>query len=107
MVATVDLTAPDSVTIGQSATFDIAVTFNGQPYPQNEIKNVKYLLYDATGAVVATDVATFVSDGHYQVVLPADATAKLAAGTNKLEVAVVPIPVLQPTFASVQFVTAQ
>jgi hypothetical protein len=106
-VATVDLTAPASVTIGQPATFDVSVTFNGDPYPQAEIKNVKYLVYDATGAVVATDVATFVSDGKYQVVLPADVTAKLAAGSNKLEVAVVPIPVLQPTFASVQFVTAQ
>jgi hypothetical protein len=95
------------VKIGQPATFDISVSFNGKPYAKADIKTVKYLVYDATNAVIATDVATFVSDGKYQVVLPADITSKLAAGSNKLEVAVVPVPVLQPTFASVQFVTAQ
>jgi peptide/nickel transport system substrate-binding protein len=107
MVPVVDITAPDSVTIGQEATFKVAVTFNGQPYPQTDVKTVKYLVYDATGAVIKSDVATAVADGEYTVTLPADVTSKLAAGSNKFEVAVVPLPVAAPTFASVQFVTAQ
>jgi Predicted solute binding protein len=107
MIPVVDITAPDSVTIGKDATFKVDVSFNGQPYPQTDVKMVKYLVYDATGAVIKSDVATAVADGQYTVTLPADVTSKLAAGSNKLEVAVVPLPVAAPTFASVQFVTAQ
>jgi peptide/nickel transport system substrate-binding protein len=103
----VDITGPaGSVTIGQPATFDVAITFNGQPYASKDLKMVKYLLYDATGAVVKSDLATLVSEGNYQVVLPAEVTAALAAGSNKLEIAAVSNLVAVPTFNSVQFVTA-
>lgn len=105
-ISTVDITGPaGQVKIGDQATFDIAVSFKGEPYPQTDIKNVKYLLYDATGAVVKTGEATFVSDGNYQVILTADDTKALTAGSNKFEVAVVSNVVAVPTFASVQFVT--
>jgi peptide/nickel transport system substrate-binding protein len=105
-LSVVDITAPaGQVKIGKEATFDIAVSYNGQPYPQADIKQVKYLLYDATGAVVKTADATFVSDGQYQVVLTADDTKTLTAGSNKFEVAVVSNAVAIPTFASVEFVT--
>jgi hypothetical protein len=40
------------------------------------------------------------------VVVPADVTANLAAGANKIEIAVVPFPVAIPTFESFEFVTA-
>ena len=106
-LADVELTAPDSVKIGSDATFNVAVTFQGDPYPQSKIKSVKYLVYDATGAVILVDYATAVSDGEYTVTLPADVTSKFEAGSYKLEVAVVPIPVCAPTFASVQFVAGQ
>jgi len=46
-------------------------------------------------------------DGHYQVKLPADVTSKLEAGSNKLEVVVVPSVVSVPSFASFEFVTTQ
>jgi peptide/nickel transport system substrate-binding protein len=106
-IAVVDITGPaGQVKIGDQATFDIAVTFNGQPYAKSDIKTVKYLLYDATGAVVKTGEATFVSDGQYQVVLASADTSKLTGGTNKFEVAVVSNLVAVPTFNSVQFVTA-
>jgi hypothetical protein len=76
------------------------------PYPQADIKEVKVLLYDASNEVVYSGLAEVVADGQYAVVLPADVTANLAAGANKLEVAVVPIVVAVPTFASLEFVTA-
>ena len=89
-ISVVEITGPaGQVKIGDQATFDIAVTFKGEPYPQADVKSVKYLLYDATGAVVKTGEATFVSDGNYQVVLTADDTKALTAGSNKFEVAVV------------------
>lgn len=105
-VADVEIDGAGQVTIGDEATFDVFVSFNGEAYPADEIKLVKYLLYDATGAVVAVGEAEAAGDGQYTVVLPADVTSKLAAGANKLEIAVVPLPVAIPTFQSFEFVTA-
>jgi peptide/nickel transport system substrate-binding protein len=106
-IAVVDITGPaGSVKIGAEAKFDVAVTFGGQPYASADLKMVKYLLYDSTGAVVKSDLATLVSEGNYQVVLPAELTATMAAGSYKLEIAVVSNLVAVPTFNSVQFVTA-
>jgi peptide/nickel transport system substrate-binding protein len=103
-IAVVDLTGPASVKIGDQATFDISVTFENAPYPQAEISGVKFLLFDATGALVTVGEATFVADGQYQVVLP---TSALAAGSNKIEVAVTSKMVSIPGFASIEFVTTK
>jgi peptide/nickel transport system substrate-binding protein len=103
-LADAEIDGPTAVTIGDEATFDVNVTYKGNAYPNADLKQVKYLLYDATGAVIATGDATAVEDGHYQVVLGADVTGKLEAGSDKLEVAVVPVPVAIPAFTSVEFV---
>lgn len=104
-LADATLDGPAQVKIGDTATFDVNVTFNGQPYANKDIKAVKYLLYDATGAVVTTGDATAAEDGHFQIVLGPDVTSKLTAGSDKIEVAVLPIPVVVPTFTSLDFVT--
>ena len=54
----------------------------------------------------AVGLADFVSDGQYTVTLTADTTKSLAAGANRLEIAVVPLAVAVPTFADANFVTA-
>jgi peptide/nickel transport system substrate-binding protein len=105
-VAEVEIDGAGQVTIGDEATFDVFVTFGGEAYPADEIKQVKFLLYDATGAVVTVGEATAAGDGQYTVVIPADVTATLEAGANKVEVAVVPLPVAIPSFQSFEFVTA-
>ena len=97
---------PSSVKIGAAATFKVAVTFKGAPYAAADIKMVKYLVYDATNTVVAVGQADKVADGQYTVTLSADLTKTLAAGANKLEIAVVPLAVAVPTFADANFVTA-
>jgi peptide/nickel transport system substrate-binding protein len=103
-LATAVLDGPAQVKVGDTPTFDVNVTYNNAPYSNADIKEVKYLLYDATGAVVSTGDATPVADGHYQVMLSADVTSKLTAGSDKIEVAVVPIPVAIPAYASLDFV---
>jgi len=103
-LATAALDGPAQVKVGDTPTFDVNVTFNNAPYANADIKQVKYLLYDATGAVVSTGDATPVTDGHYQVMLTADVTSKLVTGSDKIEVAVVPIPVAIPAYASLDFV---
>jgi peptide/nickel transport system substrate-binding protein len=103
-LATTTLDGPGQVKAGDQAVFDATVTFKDAPYPQKDIARVKYILYDATGAVVSVGDATAVEDGHYQVTLPADITSKLPTGSARLEVAVVPIPVAIPSFTSLDFV---
>lgn len=102
-LASIELNGPTDVKIGDTATFDINVTYKGSAYANTDIKQVKYLLYDPTGKVIATGDATAAGDGHYQVVLGPDVTSKLVVGSDKLEVAVVPIPVAIPAFTSTDF----
>ena len=103
-LANVQLDGPAQAKIGDKATFNVTVTYKGSPYLNADVKQVKYLLYDATGAVLATGEATAGSgDGNYQVVLGPDVTSKLVAGSCKIEVAVVPIPVAIPAFTSIDF----
>ncbi|MDX9990797.1 MAG: ABC transporter substrate-binding protein [Anaerolineales bacterium] len=104
-LADAELDGPGQVTIGQEATFDVFVTFKGEAYPQDEIKEVKFLFYNANNEVELVGTAEVVADGQYKVVLPADVTAKLEAGSGKIEVAVIPMLVSVPTFTSFEFVT--
>jgi hypothetical protein len=101
----VELDGSGQVQIGSEAAFDVFVDFNGDPYPNAEISEVKYLLFDAKGTLVATGPAEAAEDGHYIVTLPADVTSKLEAGSNKLEVVVAPSVVSVPSFGSFEFVT--
>ena len=105
-LAVAELDGPGQVVIGQEAAFDLFVTFNDAPYPQDEIKFVKYLLYNAKGEIVSVAEVPATADGQYSIVLPADVTSQLEAGSNKLEVAVVPLTVAIPAFTSIEFVTA-
>jgi peptide/nickel transport system substrate-binding protein len=104
-LATAALDGPAQVKVGDTATFDVTITLkDGTPYANADIKQVKYLLYDATGAVVTVGEAQAAGEGHYQVVLGPDITGKLQAGSDKIEIAVVPIPVAIPAYASLDFV---
>lgn len=102
-LASITLDGPQSVKIGDKATFKVNVVTQGSAYPKADISQVKYLLYDATGAVLKVGTATAVADGEYEIVLDTDVTSKLVAGSNKIEVAVVPIPVAIPAFSSIDF----
>jgi len=102
--ATTTLDGPGQVKSGEETVFDVSVTFNEQPYLQSDVQRVKYILYDATGAVVSVGDAAAVGDGQYQVTLTSAETAKLPTGSARLEVAVAPIPVAIPSFTSLDFV---
>jgi peptide/nickel transport system substrate-binding protein len=106
MIAEVELDGPGQMTIGEETVFDVYVDFEGAAYPADDIKEVKYLLYDATGAVVEIGQAELVAEGQYSVTISAETAGALEAGANKLEVAVIPYTVAIPTFQSFEFVTA-
>jgi hypothetical protein len=61
---------------------------------------VTYLVFDAQGELALTGEASALDDGLWQIVLSAEDTAQLEAGANRLEVAVVPIPVSIPSLVT-------
>jgi len=103
-IAEVEVDGPARVTIGEDATFDVFVSFEGAPYAVADIIEVKYLLFDATGQLAEVGVATAVEDGLWEVTLTN--TSGLAAGSNRLEVVVVSRRVAVPSSDAIQFVTA-
>lgn len=105
-IAQVEIDGPGRVAIGEEAAFDVFVDFNEAPYPMADIQEVKYLVFDATGALASTGVAEAAEDGLWTVTLAADMTSALAAGSNRLEVVVVSKLVALPSLGSYQFVTA-
>ena len=106
-LATTILDGPGQVQAGSEAVFDVTINFKDAPYLLADIARVKYILYDATGAVVSVGDATAIADGQYQVTLSAEETNKLPTGSARLEVAVVPIPVAVPSFTSIDFVAVK
>ena len=104
-IAEVQIDGAGQVLLGSEAIFDVFVNFKGQPYPKSEIKQVTVLLYNAENEIIYTGQAEAIADGQYQVVLSAAETANFEAGSHKIEVAVVPLPVSIPTFTSIDFVT--
>jgi peptide/nickel transport system substrate-binding protein len=104
LIAEVEVDGPGQVAANEEATFDVFITFQGEPYPADQVDAIKYLLYNATGELIAVGDGT-VADGAYSVTLPSDVTSKLVSGSNKLEVAVTSKAVSIPTFATFEFVT--
>jgi peptide/nickel transport system substrate-binding protein len=103
-LATAVLDGPGQVTVGQEAVFDATLNFGDQAYPAEDIRAVKYILYDASSNVVEVGEAEPAGEGLYQITLPADVTSELPTGSGRLEVAVSPIPVAIPAFTSIDFV---
>ena len=107
MIAVAEIDGPGQVQLGADATFDVYVTFEDDAYPAGDIKTVKFLLYNAANELVVIGEAELVEDGYFVVELTGDAITALGAGASKLEIADVPITVIQPTFTTVELVITQ
>jgi peptide/nickel transport system substrate-binding protein len=104
MLATTEVDGPGQVAAGEEAVFDVFVTYNDAPYPSADLSTVAYLVFDATGALVAQGDATFVEEGKYSVTLGSDVTGAFTSGAYKLEVAVSSKLVSIPAFGALEFV---
>jgi len=104
-VAEIEVDGEATVVLGTDFVFDVFVTFEGEAYPADEIKEVKGLLYDATGQIVQTIVGELVEDGHYTFTVPAD--LEMEAGASKIEAVVVSNVVAIPAFTAFEFVTVE
>ena len=96
---------PGSVNIGEEATYDIFVDFMDESYAVDDIMLAKVLVFDAVGELAYVTDATAVEDGHWQVVLGADVTGALEAGSNQMAAIVVSKRALLPVRDVLQFVT--
>jgi hypothetical protein len=66
---------------------------------------VKYLVFDATGALAFTGDAQEAGEGYFEVVLDADMTSELEAGSNQLAVIAVSKRALVPVREELDFVS--
>lgn len=106
-IAVVEVDGPGQVAAGSEAVFDAFVSFGDEAYPNADISEVKYLLFNSAGELVASGVAEAVGEGQFQVTLDAATTSKLDTGANRLEVIVVPSVVSIASFAPYEFVVTK
>jgi len=90
---------------GEALTLDVHVTFSGGPYPTEDLRSARFLLFDSDDELVRRGPVEPVSDGLWRVHLPADELAALGTGANSLELAVTSERVALPAFATHAFAT--
>jgi peptide/nickel transport system substrate-binding protein len=101
------LDGPAQVKIGAETVFTATITNKntGAAYPTADVKEVKFLLYNDKGETVYVGVGVATADeGVFTLTIPADVAALLVAGTGRIEVAGVLIPVAIPAFTSLDYV---
>jgi len=104
-IAEVTLEGPSNVKIGEEASFDVKVTFEGAAYPASEIAQVKYLVFDNESTLAFVGEAQLVEDGLYKIAFTKEQTALLKVGSNKMEIAVVSLKVSLPSMESIEFIS--
>lgn len=105
-LADIEIDGPGRITIGDEATFDVYLEALGEAYAVDDVDNVTYLLFDATGEMVETGQAEAVEDGLWSVTLDSATTEALEEGSNRLEIVVASRIVALPRVGGFEFVTA-
>jgi len=98
------LDGPGEVAAGDEVVFDVFIDFQGEPYPNEDIDMVTYLVFDATGALAMKGDAEPVEDGLFQVTLD---TTDLPAGSSRLAVITVSKKALVPVKQVFDFVVTE
>lgn len=95
-----ELEGPAIVHNGESANFDLSITFDGQPYDREAIETVQFLLFDGNSDLVHRGDMEWLSDEHWRVELDSNVIDRLGSGANSLELVVTSKRVALPIFAS-------
>jgi peptide/nickel transport system substrate-binding protein len=75
---------PGSIVPGVSASFTLKLSSAGQPYPNDRIDFVKYLVVDSAGGVIVDGDATAGAEGEWTITLGSAATTNMMEGTYNL-----------------------
>jgi len=100
-----ELTGPMMVPWDQDADFSLRITFEGEPYAEEAIEQVQYLLFDGAGGLASQGEAQRRGNGAWRIGFSASQLADLGSGANSLEVAVISSRVALPASASHAFAT--
>lgn len=106
-IADVEVSGPRMIKTGSAEEFQVQVTFQGKPYPVEDVEFVRFLVFDARGELVERAAAEEVRAGLWRIRLTGKQTARLSAGSNRLEVIVTPRVVAVPSFKTFWFVTVR
>jgi len=104
-IPALDLDGPMIVRLGEAPEFSLCITFNDEPYPDADIEQARYLLFDGRGQLRVEGDAEPIGAGCWTIQLEADQIAALGTGANSLEIAVTSIHVSLPSFATHAFAT--
>ena len=75
---------PGNIVPGVSATFTLNLQIAGNPYPNNKIDFVKYLVLDSAGNVITSGNAVPGAEGEWAITLTQSVTAEMREGTYTL-----------------------
>jgi len=98
------LKMPQNIVPGLEAPFTLNLTTKGQPYANDRIELVKYLVLDSAGNVLVVGDATAAAQGQWSIKLKDIETAKLTAGTYRLMAIALSKDVGTPGFLDAPFV---
>jgi peptide/nickel transport system substrate-binding protein len=104
-IPNLDLSGPMVVESGAAVEFDLRITYEGRPYPAQDIETAQFLVFGAAGQLAVKGQAQPAQDGAWRIALGANQVARLGRGANSLEVAVSSRRVALPAFASHAFAT--
>jgi peptide/nickel transport system substrate-binding protein len=75
---------PTSVVPGLKANFNLSLSTQGQPYPNDRIDFVKYVIVDSSGATKVSGTATPTTEGTWPISISETTTATFTPGTYTL-----------------------
>ena len=104
-IPALELDGPMMVRLDETAEFELAVTFQGEPYPEEALEEVTFLLFDGSGELALQGDPEPAAGSRWTIRLTPDELEDLGTGANSLEVVVTSRRVAMPVFASHAFAT--
>jgi peptide/nickel transport system substrate-binding protein len=104
-IPNLELDGPMVVSAGEPVEFDLRITFDDRPYPEQDIESAQFLVFGSAGQLVFKGEAVNAAEGRWRIALSARELEQLGTGSNSLEVAVTSRRVALPAFASHAFAT--
>ena len=75
---------PENVIPGFGAVFTLDLSYGGNPYPNESVDFVKYLVLDSSGGLITTGNAVSAAEGEWMIELESTDTARMSAGSYEL-----------------------
>ncbi|HDN01499.1 MAG TPA: ABC transporter substrate-binding protein, partial [Candidatus Bathyarchaeota archaeon] len=97
------LEGPDTILTGLGAQFKLTLTMKNKPYPNDRIKEVKYLVIDSGGNIVAKRTSSALDDGVWAIDIPSELSSTFSPGTYTLFVIAVSKDVAMPSVVKKSF----